>query len=923
MSFLMNSGGGNNPITVYRGLDIQTSSQGVGIPLVWGRNMVAGNLIWYGDFQSQQQSVGGKGGLFGGSGKEWYYYCSFILGICQGPLGDNPIMWLWVGQTAQTLQVAGVSLVRKGTYQQTPWGYATSKKSAGPPVALPYSYLCYLGFENYCLGNSAQVPMFMAVVNGLIQDAPNGVDAQVFSVIHDALTHPVYGLGFPAARLDACSEFIAYCICNGIYVSPVIQDQSAAADTLSKLVEYTNSEYVWDAHKLTIVPYGDTDLSANGATYTAPGPVFNFTDDDYIYEDGDDPVQCTRKRPADAYNSVRMEYLMRNMPGVLEYNASNINTPQESGQYESGGEAFPPMIAWAFDQGAIEAYGNRPEQICQAHFFCLEEYALQAAQLRLQRLRIMNTYKFNVGWKNIQYNPMDIGTISDYKLGLNQLWVRIKEIEENDNGDLTFTVEEYWGTTGTAVMAAGSGSNPNVPNVNADPGECNPPAIFEPPGLLVNGLEIWGAVSGGVNWGGCDVWVSTDDITYKQIGSITGSARQGVLLAELPFSTTQTDTTDTLAVDLTESEGTLNSGTALDLQLLNTLCWCDGEWLAYQDALLVNPNQYDLSTLSRGAYGSPMATHAAGAQFAYCDDQIFRYPYAASLIGSPLYFKFVGRNLYGSSTLEDLASVPSYNYTPQGLGYNEPLANPTNLAFSYYAGQARLTWSGITDWRNVDYEIRYIATSTDSSGYSWLMARYLDRVTATQCPYWGDGVYFVAAHFKTPSGEDIYSTTPISLFVNGGIIHGSTVVQIWDEQATGWTGTLTNLTNVSGNIQLDGSVNQTGSYEIPAGHIINLGAVKPALVIIQYEVEGVAINNDVLSMANVLTVADMLGQVPGPNFNLTPQIQVSQDGTTWGPWQNYMPGQYVGMAFNVRLLFYAYDNNTYTVCTGFTFEVDI
>ncbi len=42
MAFLFNSGGGNNPITVYRGLDIQTSSQGVGIPLVFGRNMVAG-----------------------------------------------------------------------------------------------------------------------------------------------------------------------------------------------------------------------------------------------------------------------------------------------------------------------------------------------------------------------------------------------------------------------------------------------------------------------------------------------------------------------------------------------------------------------------------------------------------------------------------------------------------------------------------------------------------------------------------------------------------------------------------------------------------------------------------------------------------------------------------------------------------------
>jgi hypothetical protein len=450
--------------------------------------------------------------------------------------------------------------------------------------------------------------------------------------------------------------------------------------------------------------------------------------------------------------------------------------------------------------------------------------------------------------------------------------------------------------------------------VNGDSGPCNPPAFFEPPGLLVQGLEIWGAVSGGDNWGGCDVWVSTDDVTYKMIGSITGSARQGTLLSALATSSTQIDTTHTLAVDLTESDGELNSGTSLDLQLLNTLCWCDGEWLAYQTATLLSGNQYDLTTLSRGAYGSTIGAHAAGAQFAYLDGQIFKFPYSASLIGQTLYFKFLGKNLYGSSTVEDLSSIGAYNYTPQGIGYNETLADPTNLSFGFYAGQARLSWTGITDWRPVDYEVRL--------GASWLLGRYLDRTTLTQCPYWGDGSYWVASHFKTPAGLDIYDPNPISLVVTGGIIKG-TLQAAYDEQATGWTGTLTNLTNVSGQLQLNGSLNQTGSYHIPSGHIINLGSVKTALVIIQYAVTGTAITDDVLSMTNLLTEEDMLGQVPGSQFNLQPQIRISQDGTTWGPWQNYVPGQYVGRAFDAQLLFYAYDVNALTICTAFTFEIDL
>src|SRR5947207_6135468 len=148
------------------------------------------------------------------------------------------------------------------------------------------------------------------------------------------------------------------------------------------------------------------------------------------------------------------------------------------------------------------------------------------------------------------------------------------------------------------------------------PGDTNAPIIFEPPAGLSGGdLEVWLIASGGVNWGGCQVWVSSDGSTYALAGTIYRGARQGTLTATLP-SHADPDTTDTLAVDLTESQGQLLSGTQADADNLVTLCHCDGALLSYEPATLTAAYQYDLTYLRRGAYATPIGSHSSGANFA-------------------------------------------------------------------------------------------------------------------------------------------------------------------------------------------------------------------------------------------------------------------------------------------------------------------
>ena len=59
---------------------------------------------------------------------------------------------------------------------------------------------------------------------------------------------------------------------------------TAGNSFIQDLMMATNSECVWSSGVLTVVPYGDTSITANGYTYTAPSaPLYSLDDDDFEY----------------------------------------------------------------------------------------------------------------------------------------------------------------------------------------------------------------------------------------------------------------------------------------------------------------------------------------------------------------------------------------------------------------------------------------------------------------------------------------------------------------------------------------------------------------------------------------------------------------------------------------------------------------
>ena len=159
----------NDTQPIATSLRVQSSVQGQPIPVVHGQQRVAGNLIWYGNFNYTSGSGGGKGGKGGGggggkgsTGSGASYSASFMIGLCEGPV--DAVLELWNNKTPQSLSGQGFS-VFDGYQGQSPWGYLSG------PEAIGYSNLAYTAVANYGLGNQPELPNFNFEVRGAISGA--------------------------------------------------------------------------------------------------------------------------------------------------------------------------------------------------------------------------------------------------------------------------------------------------------------------------------------------------------------------------------------------------------------------------------------------------------------------------------------------------------------------------------------------------------------------------------------------------------------------------------------------------------------------------------------------------------------------------------------------------------------------------------
>jgi hypothetical protein len=662
-------------------LTFQNSAYGLPVPLFWGTSRLTGNLIWYGDFKATAKttttSSGGKGGGDVESKNTSYSYATaFMLGLCEGAV--NSISTVWKDKEKTTFSALGLTLL-SGTLPQSVWGHLTTNH---PDEAISYPGLAVVAHSAFALGGSAYLPQMSFEVSGPRQFGSGIVDARPDEIVTDLLTHARYGAGFPSARLSL-SVYRTYTQADGLFLSPMLNTQQAASQHLEEILQATNSAALWSEGLLKLIPYGDSTVIGNGTTYTpAITPQYDLTDDDFIVTGAEPPIVVRRKPSADATNQFQVEYRNRS-------NEYNID------------------IAEAKDLGCISTYGLRSADPVRLHAICEGAVADKVVNTLMQRkLYIRNEYEFRLSWRFCLLEPMDIVTLTHAPLGLSLFQVRIIEIEEDEDGLLRVIAEEF--PFGVATPAAIQTQTPSGYSVdfNAAPGNANSPVIFEPPLSLSMQPEVWLATSGGSSWGGCEVWVSLDNDTYKQAGTISGPARHGTLTAILA-SGTDPDTTNTLAVDLSVSSGQLVSGTLVDRDLYTTLCYVDGELVSYQTATLTALHKYSLTSLRRGVHGTPLGSHAIGSKFARLDQAVFRFAYTPDYLGKTIYIKLRSFNIYGTAA-QELSAITPTTYAIVG----PTITNVTGLAGDPgFVGQdAAIKWDPTPD--AVSYTVRVYDTAT-------------------------------------------------------------------------------------------------------------------------------------------------------------------------------------------------------------------
>jgi Putative phage tail protein len=669
-------------------------------------------------------------------------------------------------------------------------------------------------------------------------------------------------------------------------------------------------------------------------------PLYDFTIDDFLVNQGtigtglavnNSPVIVVRTSRDQMLNDIKVEYLDR------------TNT-------------YNPVDIEIKDEASIVAFGRlRPSDIKQFHFFCLAGAAQQSATLQLIRQQIARTFQFTVGRHfMLILELMALVTVTDPGQGLDEQPVRIIEIQENEDFSITVTCEEYLGTVSAPAYGIQPSQGSGI-NYNVDPGSVNAPIIFEPTDELNNtnslgSLQIWCPISGQDTavWGGCFVWVSYDAENYSRLPNpIVGASRMGVTTADLPVvgvnPTGQTiDATNTLAVNLSESAGTLSSATQADALALNTASYVGGEIVSYAAATLTAPNQYNLSYMVRGAYGteSDIIDHPAGTPFARLDDSVFAFAYDQSRIGSTIYLKFQSFNIYQGGQ-QSLADCEAYSYNITGVALTSPLPIVANPRTVFTAGFQQIWWDAVSDFRS---GIRYLV----KKGATYASAQTVGDVAHPPLTAYGDATYWIEAYCQPVAGLLVYSETPTSITIAGSML-SQNVVESINFASLGWAGTFTGVgkegadpTAVlrltgAGNILADtnvltdpdvlneGGILSSGTWT--SSTIINTGYVGTCSVNVGWLSTGLPVGQNVLTIADFLNAPDILASASTAFITVTIQIRTATTASlgvpNWGSWQTFVPGVYNAQYLQFQATFTSVSPQVIAYLLSMTAEVSV
>lgn len=640
MGFLFSRGRNTtNRADMIADFQINTASYGEVVPEILGTTRVSGNIIDYEDFTAHEHKTTTRTGKGGGSKHtdiSYTYTVAAAIALCEGPIAGIGKVW----KDKEVYQYPNESIqltLFNGAVAQAPWPYMTSKH---PDKALPYSGLAYMaGVVD--LGDRGSLPQYNFEVYGKLRDTGDGVDVNPA----DYIEHVLQSVGADV-QIEGIDNFRAYCKAADILIStPPAQKSAKAQQIINDIAEITNSLVFWSTDRLKIVPLADKPIG----TWTPANQIqYNLTADDFIAGTDGQLILYKRKDSSEAYNEATVEFINR------------------ANSYEKETVSFEVVAD-------VQRNGLKPASKKTAHYLYTKARAqYYAEQLAMKRLYAKTQYTFRLDWAFCALEVGDLVTLTDKSCQLDHQIVVITSVNEAADGQLELTAEgKPAGTYAPAKYNVHENERPFV-DYNQEAPSVNDVAIFQTVGD-VGGNQIFVGVNAPSGWGGCSVWISDNDQSYQRIGNISQQARMGRM--KYGFN----ETNNFCNVNL--NQGILKSGTHVDAERANTLCWVGGEAFSYEEVEVHPNNWYTLKGLVRGQYGTKAIGHSANERFVRVDEALFRYPYRKEDIGKTIYLKFTSMNLFGSNE-QGLDEVQSYQYTI--VPYYIPEVSNVTLFTKYY-----------------------------------------------------------------------------------------------------------------------------------------------------------------------------------------------------------------------------------------------
>ena len=640
MGFLFSRGRNTtNRADMIADFQINTASYGEVVPEILGTTRVSGNIIDYEDFTPHEHKSTTRTGKGGGSKHTeitYTYTVAAAIGLCEGPI--KGIGKVWRDKEVYQYPNEKIELTLfKGDYGQTPWPYMLSKH---PDKAMPYSGLAYMaGVVD--LGDRGSLPQYNFEIQGKLLETGDGVDVNPA----DYIVHVLQSVGADVV-IDGIDNFRAYCKAADILIStPPNQKSAKAQQVINDIAEITNSLVFWSTDRLKIVPLADKPIR----DWTPANQIqYDLTADDFIAGSDGQLILYKRKDSSEAYNEATVEFINR------------------ANSYEKETVSFEVVAD-------VQRNGLKPASKKTAHYLYTKARAqYYAEQLAMKRLYAKTQYTFRLDWAFCALEVGDLVTLTDKSCQLDHQIVVITSVNEAADGQLELTAEgKPAGTYAPAKYNVHENERPFV-DYNQEAPSVNDVAIFQTVGD-VGGNQIFVGVNAPSGWGGCSVWLSDNDQTYQRIGNISQQARMG----RTKYGFAQNGN----FCNVTINQGVLKSGTHIDAERGNTLCWVNGEALSYENVEVHPNNWYTLQGLVRGQYGTNAINHNADERFVRVDEALFRYPYRKEDIGKTIYLKFTSMNLFGSNE-QGLDEVQSYQYTI--VPYYIPEVSNVTLFTKYY-----------------------------------------------------------------------------------------------------------------------------------------------------------------------------------------------------------------------------------------------